>query len=134
MPAAIATENSARNAVGSARWASACSTGICRKIDCPRLPRSTWPTHSTNCVIRGWSSPYCTRAAAMSAAVAWSPSSKATGSPEARRVSRKTSTATMASTSAAPPRRLSRKYSMEPPRPSYLASDVFQKKGQTAGS
>ena len=51
------TEKIASQAVGSARSSNTCVTGICKKIDCPRLPLSTSPSHSTNCASRGWSSP-----------------------------------------------------------------------------
>ena len=38
MTLAISSEKMVRKKVGSARWASACSTGWLRKIDCPRSP------------------------------------------------------------------------------------------------
>ena len=69
----------------------------------------------------------------MSAAVAWSPSSSATGSPEASRVRQNTSTATRASTTTAPPRRFNRNRIMVLSAPAYLAKPVFQKNGQMAG-
>ena len=41
---AMTIENSVRKNVGSARSASACVTGRCRKIDWPRLPRASSPS------------------------------------------------------------------------------------------
>ncbi|PBI82641.1 hypothetical protein BKP43_63830 [Variovorax boronicumulans] len=65
----------------------------------------------------------------MSAAVAWSPSSTEMGSPEAARVSTKTSTATSASTMSMPAKREAMKRNK---RVSYLIF-TFQKKGQFVG-
>ncbi|MNT48208.1 hypothetical protein D3C72_1849770 [compost metagenome] len=100
--------SAATETVGSSRCASNCATGTWVKMEVPRSPVASRPSHSKNCRHSGWSSPSTPRSLAMSSTVARSPAISAAGSPGDKWISRKTTTATTAITGSVAARRLSR--------------------------
>ena len=91
MTLAINSENIVRKKVGSARWASAVSTGWLRKMDWPRSPLNRLPKKYAD-IAREWTdrARVCCAARRCPAAVASGPSITAAGSPGVTRTMMKT--------------------------------------------
>jgi hypothetical protein len=90
--------SAAIDTVGSSRWPSSCDTGTCVKIEVPRSPVKSLPSHTANCCHSGRFSPSAARSFSMSSTLARSPAMSAAGSPGDRWINRNTTTATTAMT------------------------------------
>ncbi|KAG0731199.1 hypothetical protein G6F23_015544 [Rhizopus arrhizus] len=108
MALAIKSDISVSRIVGSARSASADSTGLFMKMDWPRSPCANLPSHDRYWIAMGWSSPSCVRSAAMSCWLACGPSITAAGSPGVTRMMTNTMVATMNITATSPTSRFKR--------------------------
>ncbi|MNV15602.1 hypothetical protein D3C71_1063330 [compost metagenome] len=108
MALAISSDIKVSSIVGSARSASADSTGLFMKMDWPRSPCTSLPSHDTYCSAMGWSSPNCARSAAMSCWLACGPSITAAGSPGVTRIMTNTMVATINITATSPTKRFKR--------------------------
>ena len=78
------------------------------KMDWPRSPWASLPSHDTYCTAIGWSSPSWVRSAAMSCWLACGPSITAAGSPGVTRMITNTMVATMNITATSPTSRFKR--------------------------